>query len=351
MKISKKTGSVPGDIPVSILQEFLPEFTTPVCAIIKEAVTSHEWPEIYKREYHVPIKKIPAPQDEDDLRGIGLTNWVSKQLERYVLNWIWPYIQPHLDPDQMGGRPGCSIEHYIIKMVHFILSSMDGDHDAAVISFPVDYSKAFNRMQHSEIVMSLEALNVPTCATKLIMSYLTQRSMCVKFNGSTSSFQRSPGGGPQGGLLTGVLFCLQVNKAGSPCPVPQLPARRQQPSQGETTSRPEPPSSRPDPINEPATSVLQPPADTSQEPALGTASIDPQYPSSRQKPAPDTASIDPQPPSSRQEPFFGPANRNEDEIILPSCHKQDLLHKKSYIDDLIMLEKISLANLVKKDKI
>ena len=191
----------------------------------------------------------------------------------------------------MGGRPGCFIEHYIIKMVHFILSSMDGDHDAAVISVLVDYSKAFNRMQHSEIVMSLEALNVPTCATKLIMSYLTQRSMCVIFNGSTSSFQISSWGGPQEGLLTEVLLCLQVNKAGSPCPVPQLPVSRQEPSQGQATSRPEPPSSRPEPGNEPATSLSQPPTSIIQEPDLGTASIDLQ------------------PPTSRQEPFFGPANK------------------------------------------
>ena len=107
MKAAKKTGSVPGDIPVSILKEFLPEFTTPITAILREAVTSHEWPQVYKKEYHVPLKKIPTPQTEDDLRGIGLTVWASKQLERLVLNWIWPFIQPHLDPDQMGGRPGC----------------------------------------------------------------------------------------------------------------------------------------------------------------------------------------------------------------------------------------------------
>ena len=30
------------------------------------------------------------------------------------------------------------------------------------------------------------------------------------------------GGGPQGGLLTSILFILQVNKAGSPCTIPAL---------------------------------------------------------------------------------------------------------------------------------
>ena len=202
MKEAKKTDSVPGDIPAPILKEFLPEFATPVTAILKQAVENHTWPDIYKKEYHLPLKKVPTPQNEDDIRGIGLTMWVSKQLERLVLKWIWPYIYPHIDPDQMGGMPGCSVEHYIIKIMHFILSSMDGNSDAAVMAVPVDYSKAFNRMLHSDMLCNLHALNVPNCAIKLIKSYLTRRSMCVTYKGETSSFQSCPGGGPQGGLLT-----------------------------------------------------------------------------------------------------------------------------------------------------
>ena len=59
--------------------------------------------------------------------------------------------------------PGCLIEHYITKMTDFILRSMDGNPDAAVIAVPVGYSKAFIRMLHSEILSNLVALNVPTC--------------------------------------------------------------------------------------------------------------------------------------------------------------------------------------------
>ena len=98
----------------------------------------------------------------------------------------------------MGGMPGCSVEHYIIKMVHFILGSMDGDRDAAVLALPVDFSKAFNRMLHSNILCNLHALNVPNCFIKLIKSYLTRRSMCVTYKGAVSSFQSCPGGGPRG---------------------------------------------------------------------------------------------------------------------------------------------------------
>ena len=168
---------------------------------------------------------MPSPQSEDDVRGIGLTAWVSKQLERVVLKWIWPYLKSHIDPYQMGGVPGGSVEHYIIKMLNFIMKNMDGNPDIAVLSVPVDYQKAFNRMLYSDILCNLAALNVPTCAVKLIQSYLTGRTMCVRYMGEESSFKRCPGGGPQGGLLTGLMFIIQVNKAGRPCSL--LPSMRQ----------------------------------------------------------------------------------------------------------------------------
>jgi hypothetical protein len=115
MKSAKKTDSVPGDIPSAILKEFLPELAFPVTEILKQAVSTHIWPASFKKEYHLPLKKTPNPDSEEDIRGLGMTAWVSKQLERLVLNWIWPYIKNHINPDQMGGMPGCSVEHYIIK--------------------------------------------------------------------------------------------------------------------------------------------------------------------------------------------------------------------------------------------
>ena len=93
----------------------------------------------------------------------------------------------------MGGVPECSVEHYIISMVNFILKSTDGDRDAAVLAVAVDYRKAFNRMLHSNILCSLSALNVPICAIRLIKSYLTRRSMCIRYRVEESCFRKCPG--------------------------------------------------------------------------------------------------------------------------------------------------------------
>ena len=220
----KKTCSVPGDIPVRILDEFLPELTTPIAAIYREAIASHTWPVPFKKEYHLPINKVPQPKSEDDLRNLGLTPFFSKRLEWFVIQWIWPYIAPHIDLDQLGGLPGCSVEHYLILMLDFIHKNLDKNHKepTAVLVGLIDFSKAFNRIDHNIIVTILAELNIPTCALRLIISYLSQCKMCVRYNGAVSVEQDIPGGGPQGGLLTVILFDLQVNKAGAPCPIPPL---------------------------------------------------------------------------------------------------------------------------------
>ena len=316
----------------------MPEFAYPVTAIIKEAVETHTWPDIFKKEYHIPLKKIPIPESEDDLRGIGLTNWVSKQLERYVLNWIWPYVQPQIDPDQMGGVPGCSIEHYIVKMLHFILTSMDGSPNTAVLAVPVDFLKAFNRMLHSEIISNLVFLNVPPCATKLIQSYLTKRTMCVRYQKAESSFKSCPGGGPQGGLLTGILFILQVKNAGGPCPAI--------PSLGKTQAY-LPANTSIQSVDNPSIGNKQPltPFNTStQAIQINDETTEISTPWNKQ------AEV----PGKSEEPIIEAVETpslRQVSYPLPLCHSREALHKKAFVDDLTLLEKISLSKLRKKNRI
>ena len=82
---AKKTCSVPGDIPTDILDEFLPEFISPITQIINKSFSTHEWPQMFKKEYGVPIQKIPNPDSEDDLRSIGLTPFLSKRMEKLLI--------------------------------------------------------------------------------------------------------------------------------------------------------------------------------------------------------------------------------------------------------------------------
>ena len=120
----------------------------------------------------------------------------------------------------MGGIPGSSVVHYLIRMIHWILQKLDNsaNEPTAVLATLIDFSKGFNRMSPVILITLLSDLNIPTCALKLIISYLSNRSMVTTYNGAVSGSQSLCGGGPQGSLLIVILFCLQVNEAGAPCP-------------------------------------------------------------------------------------------------------------------------------------
>ena len=212
---------------------------------------------------------------------------------------------------------------------------MDGNHDAAVLAVPVDYSKAFNRMLHSNILNIVADISppVPTCAIRLLKSYLTQRSMCLRYKGATSSFHKCPGGGPQGGLLTGLLFCIQVNKAGQPCKIPQAIVQQEEvPATGH-------PPDLPPLLEEPD---LRPQVQQEEVPAAGHP---PDLPPLLEQPDLRLQVQQEEVPATGRPPDLPPLQE------LPICHRTALINKKSYIDDLTLLEKISLSNLVGKERI
>ena len=75
----------------------------------------------------------------------------------------------------------------------------------------VDLSKAFNRLDHGKLLTILHDMGVPTCALRLLRSYLTGRTMQVHLSDAVSTVYELWGGGPQGGLLTVLLFNINSN--------------------------------------------------------------------------------------------------------------------------------------------
>ena len=121
------------------------------------------------------------------------------------------YIEHLLDPKQFGGLKQNSTYHYMIELINFILYNQDYDLPIAVLLCTVDFSKAFNRQNHAILITKLSDLGVPGWLLHLIMGFLSDRFLLVKFNGVTSSMKPLPGGTPQGTLLGLILFLVLIN--------------------------------------------------------------------------------------------------------------------------------------------
>ena len=78
----------------------------------------------------------------------------------------------------------------------------------------VDFSKAFNHQGHAILTTKLSDMNVPGWLLKIVVAFLTNRKMVVRYQGATSGIKSLPGGGLQGTLLGLLLFLVLINDAG-----------------------------------------------------------------------------------------------------------------------------------------
>ena len=115
----------------------------------------------------------------------------------------------------------CKILSHILSMlnitfnaVNFILSCQDSLDQTAIMACLVDFSKAFNRQNHNLLITKLSDMGVPGWLLKIVMSFLENRKMLVKYKGKLSSIKSLPGVGPQGTILALFLFIVLINDNG-----------------------------------------------------------------------------------------------------------------------------------------
>ena len=98
-------------------------------------------------------------------------------------------------------------------MLHFVHSHLDLTQPHAVLLALIDLEKAFNRVSHQKVIEDLADMQVPGWLLLIIVSYLTGRSMFMRFNGATSSRRFLPGSSPQGAFLGILPFIIIFNGA------------------------------------------------------------------------------------------------------------------------------------------
>ena len=143
VKAKKPNGLVPGDLPKKLVQNCSSALAVPSAIIFNQITKFAVYPAQWKIEHQIALGKVPSPETEDELRNIAKTPFLSKVYESFVGGWLLPIIKPYLDPGQCGLK-GFSVTHYLIKLLHFVHTTLDLRQPHSVLAACIDLSKAFN---------------------------------------------------------------------------------------------------------------------------------------------------------------------------------------------------------------
>ena len=207
-KYSKKSLG-PGDFPQKIFTEYSPELATPFCDILNCALQSNIFPDAYKKAEIIPIPKINPPRSLSDLRPISKTPIGGKIIEKVLVSELEKDIKGKLDNTQYGNCRGSSTTHYLIKLTDQAFRSTDKG--KATTAITIDYSKAFDYVDHNVLVQKLVRLGVRSNIIKLLISFLTDRSHNTHIFGKKSEFLSITCGVPQGTVAGPKLFVILIN--------------------------------------------------------------------------------------------------------------------------------------------
>ena len=156
------------------------------------------------------IFKEGSKTDFGNYRPISLLSSISKFFDKLMYNRIMEFLNFNGILHEMlyGFRQGRSCEHALLKAKQVLLDSFSRQQVSLLLL--IDFSKAFDMVEHSILLKKLEHYGIRGKASQWINSYLHNRMQFVSIDGTDSETRHMQYGLPQESILGPLLLIIYI---------------------------------------------------------------------------------------------------------------------------------------------
>lgn len=212
-RLNVRKGPGGDGIPTIFLRNCADNLALPLKILFNLSLSEGHFPAEWKKALIVPIFKSGDRQNVQNYRPISILSTVSKVFESLMYDHLLAAFKTKIIPEQHGFFPGRSVESNLLLYTDYILKALD--QKTQVDSIYTDFSKAFDKIDHSILIDKLNSLGIHGELVRWVRSYISNRCQAVKLNGYLSRFVRVTSGVAQGSLLGPLLFLIYINDISS----------------------------------------------------------------------------------------------------------------------------------------
>ena len=153
---------------------------------------------------YITLPKQPRATDCANFRTISLMPHALKIFLKIIQARIGNKIDSEVGPTQFGFRPGSGTREAIFSFN--ILAQKFIEVDQEIYTCFIDYSKAFDKVHHSQLIECLEKVGVDGRDIRIIANLYWHQKAAIRINNELSPFTSIQRGVRQGCVLSPYLF-------------------------------------------------------------------------------------------------------------------------------------------------